>query len=119
MRPHRFSSRWANEQGAGSVFGLGILLVGFIFTTALTVLIVVVVTLSRAQAIVDSAALAAADTLSGRIPGVPCEVALRQLGEFASEKNTCTVSNLDARVTVNVHLGSLGLTLRAHAGPPR
>lgn len=119
MCRHRSNSCWGSELGAGSMLGLAMLLAGLGITTILMALIVALVTLSRAQAVVDSAALAAADTLSGRIPGVPCEIARRQLAEFASEKNTCTVSNLDARVTVNVHLGIIGVTLRAHAGPPR
>ena len=119
MCRRRSNPHWADEHGAGSILSLTLLLAAAGVIAIVTMVIAAMVTLSRAQSQVDSAALAAADTLSGRLPGVPCDAARRQLGEFASEKNTCTVSNLDARVTVNVHLGVLGLTLRAHAGPPR
>jgi secretion/DNA translocation related TadE-like protein len=78
----------------------------------------IVVATSRAQAVVDQAARDVADTLSGRLPGYPCERAHRHAENAQLELVSCDVSHLNARVTLRVTTGSWTGLVRAHAGPP-
>ncbi len=78
----------------------------------------IVVTASRAQSVVDQAAIDAADTLSGRLPGFACARAQRHAQNAQLELVSCDASHLNARVTLRVTVGNWTGLVRAHAGPP-
>lgn len=67
----------------------------------------------------DAAALAAADTVSGAIPGVPCEAAARVAAAGGAHLDACDLDGLVATVTVGSAYGGIPLDARSRAGPPR
>jgi secretion/DNA translocation related TadE-like protein len=108
-----------HEEGSGSVLGVTMLI-------GMVALLCVVLPLGRilAQAetlrgVADAAALAAADTSSGRTGGVPCEMASRVAEQSGAVVQTCRVDtegNAEVKVTGAV-LG-FRLEVAARAGPP-
>jgi secretion/DNA translocation related TadE-like protein len=104
----------------GSASVLGIAVIG-VMVALVVMMLPLYIGLSSRQAVIaaaDAAALAGADTASGRIPGYVCEVA----GEVA-EANGATLAGCAAAglvVTVTTHREFLGLRLTASAtaGPP-
>lgn len=108
----------SNDRGSS-----GLMLIAIVSVTMLAGLIVlsaarIVVSVTRAQAVVDQAARDAADTLSGRLPGYACERAQRHADNVQLELVSCGVSDLHARVTLRVTAGNWTGLVRAHAGPP-
>lgn len=107
------------DRGAASVLALGI--VGAV--VALTAMVVPAVNTfvasQRAVNAADAAALAAADVISGLLPGVACELAAHVAARNGAVLNSCKPQG--AVVTVVVTVSSLGfeLTGSARAGPPR
>lgn len=72
---------------------------------------------SSLQTTVNEIALAGADSLSGRAPGYPCNVA-RGLAEGQSiVLESCQVDGLKIRVVLSRSWGAITLSSRAHAGP--
>jgi DNA topoisomerase-1 len=67
---------------------------------------------------VDSLALAGADTLSGRLPGYPCEVVATLAKSQGVVITSCTATGLEMRVQAAAKWGFISLSARAHAGPP-
>jgi secretion/DNA translocation related TadE-like protein len=116
VTPERAVGR--GDRGAASVLALGI--VGAV--VALTAMVVPVVTTfvasQRAANAADAAALAAADTISGLVPGVACELAAQVAARNGAVLNSCEPDG--GVVTVVVVVSSLGveLTGTARAGPP-
>ena len=101
----------------------GLMLMAIVSVTMLAGLLVlsaarIVVSVSRAQSVVDQAARDAADTLSGRLPGYACVRAQRHAENAQLELVSCDVSDLHARVTLRVTTGNWTGLVRAHAGPP-
>ncbi|WP_082590181.1 Rv3654c family TadE-like protein [Agromyces sp. Soil535] len=106
------------DRGAASVLAVGI--VGAV--VALTAMVVPIATTfvasQRAANAADAAALAAADAISGLVPGVACELARQVAGRNGAALTSCQTDG--AVVTVGVVVSSLGMDLgaRARAGPP-
>ncbi|MBM3715268.1 Rv3654c family TadE-like protein [Microbacterium enclense] len=67
----------------------------------------------------DAAALAAADTVSGAVPGDPCTAAERVAAAGGARLDACELDGLVATVTVGSAYGGIPLDARARAGPPR
>ncbi|WEO78025.1 hypothetical protein BJQ94_03010 [Cryobacterium sp. SO2] len=108
----------AADRGSGSV--LAVALLGAI--VALTVLLLPVLGLlvvaGQLRTAADATALAAADTASGLLPGVPCESAQRTATLNAVELSGCEVDGLIATVTTTRVAAGFLLSARARAGPP-
>jgi len=106
------------DRGAASVLALGI--VGAI--VALTALVVPVVTTfvasQRAANAVDAAALAAADSVSGAVPGVPCELAAATAARNGAVLVSCRTDGPVATVAVTVSAFGIEHRAVARAGPP-
>jgi secretion/DNA translocation related TadE-like protein len=79
----------------------------------------IAITLANAHNLADRLALEAADTISGRLPGIPCASAQRLADEANISLVSCETHSTDARVTLRVTLGVFGAEVRAHAGPPQ
>jgi secretion/DNA translocation related TadE-like protein len=65
----------------------------------------------------DAAALAAADTISGLVPGVPCDTAGRAAQLNGANLGGCTFDGLIATVSVSRPAGLPTIEARARAGP--
>ena len=72
----------------------------------------------RIAGIADAAALAAADTVSGAIPGVPCEAAAAVADAGGANLDECDVDGLVATVAVGSAYGGIPFAARSRAGPP-
>lgn len=73
----------------------------------------------RLAGIADAAALAAADTVSGAVPGEPCRAAETVATAGGARLDACDLDGLVATVTVGSAYGGIPLDARARAGPPR
>lgn len=107
-----------DETGAGSVLAVGIL--GALIAVLLATLPVVTLFAAhqRAANAADAAALAAADTASGRLPGFPCETARMVAAHNAASLGTCSVEGLTVLVDATVDTAFGAITVAARAGPP-
>lgn len=104
MRP---SSRYLDEQGAGTVLALALIGVISALTLVMFGVSSTVVNQLRLNALADNAAVAAADALRGLVAGYPCDVA-REIAPVTE----CKIEGND--VLVVVRQGSQ--TARARAG---
>ncbi|MGG7452998.1 Rv3654c family TadE-like protein [Plantibacter auratus] len=107
-----------DETGAGSVLAAGIL--GALVAVLLATLPVVTLFAAhqRAANAADAAALAAADTASGRLPGFPCETARMVAARNAASLGTCSVEGVTVLVDATVDTAFGAITVAARAGPP-
>lgn len=111
-------SRAKKERGSGSVLAVALLGAITIAASAALAGVTGLVAQQGAQNAADAAALAAADTLSGRDSGYPCENASRAASLNQASVASCSTDGLIAVVSVSRNWGRLELTARARAGPP-
>ncbi|MGY4859548.1 Rv3654c family TadE-like protein [Cryobacterium sp. AP23] len=113
----RAPRRPSGDGGSGSI--LVVALLGALFTiTAVLIPVLALLPVNQAvQGAADAAALAAADTASGLLPGVPCETAARAAQLNGANLVACTVDGLIATVSVSRPMGVVTLGSRARAGP--
>jgi len=107
-----------NERGSGSVLAVAVLGAVTIASGAAVLGFGALAAQQGVQAAADAAALAAADTLSGRDAGYPCENADRAAMLDEASVTACDADGLVAVVGVSRGWGRLVLTARARAGPP-
>ena len=107
-----------SERGSGSV--LAVALIGATMTvTVLSVPLLAVLAVGQSvQNAADAAALAAADTASGAVSGVPCTAAAEAARLNGASVVSCAVDGLIASVTVARSALGFDLTSSARAGPP-
>lgn len=106
------------ERGAGSALVLGIVAALVVLTAAAIPLLGALIVHQRVVRAADSAALAAADTLSGRVTGYPCENAERMAGLARTRLDDCRLDELIARAQVSAEYLGMHLAAVARAGPP-
>lgn len=112
--------RWTDEDdGSGGIVGSS----AVVFTAALLCAVVplgaALADMETLRGAADASALAAADTASGRVPGVPCERAGVIVHRLGVELSSCTVSAQGiADTTVTSTILSIPVTAAARAGPP-
>jgi len=106
------------QRGAGSVLAVAVL-AGIVLLTAIALPAVGMFrALRQVQAAADAAALAAADTLSGRVAGYPCDNASRLAALDGADVSSCRTDALIATVAVSARYLGVPLTASARAGPP-
>lgn len=105
------------DRGSGSILVLAVLGALFAVTAVLVPILALLPTNQAVQGAADAAALAAADTASGLLPGVPCEAAARAAGVNGVRLNSCSVDGLIATVSVAYTVGIFTIGSRARAGP--
>lgn len=103
---------------AGAVLVIGALACTAALTAGLAGVGGAAVQARRAAGAADASALAAADTASGVVDGVPCDRAAGVAAAGGARLAACTVDGLVATVTVAVPFGPLAATATARAGPP-
>lgn len=106
------------ETGSGSVLAIGLL--GATVATAATIVAIFAVFAvnQQVQGAADAAALAAADTASGLLPGIPCELAATVATANGAVVTVCSLDGLIARVEVTRRFRGIDLSALARAGPP-
>lgn len=107
------------SQGSAGVVVLAVMGLTIVVCLSLVTGISLLSRVARVQATVDSMALEAADTASGRLPGIPCDMAAERVLEVGARLISCDVDEDDSRVDVAMTTGVLSFRIRAHAGPPR
>jgi len=117
--PRREANRELHrEAGSGSLLTLAIGGAALALTAcALPILAI----LSAGQGVhnaADAAALAAADSASGAVAGIPCEVASQAATMNGAQLGSCALDGLVASVTVQRSVGGFILSSTARAGPP-
>lgn len=117
MRTARAMTEFHPDTGSGSMLTLGIGASFLILTFLLIPLLGGFVIHQRLQGVADIAALAAADTASGRQPGNPCETAEKISARAAFTVLDCRLAGRISRVTVMTFFGPFELVARARAGP--
>lgn len=106
------------ERGSGSVLGVAVIGATLAVCAAVLLAVGAFAALQNTQNAADAAALAAADTLSGRSSGYPCANAAHAAALDGAELASCTTRDLVAAVSVERDWAHLDLTARARAGPP-
>jgi len=112
------SSLSRDERGAGSVLAVAIVTAVIVVTASALPLYMGFAESRRLAAVADAAALAAADTASGAVPGVPCEAAAAITGLSDVELVSCDAQRAIASVTVRGSIAGIALEARSRAGPP-
>lgn len=110
--------RLRQETGAGSILAVGILGALVAFLLAALPISALFVAHQRAANAADAAALAAADTASGRLPGFPCETARRVAERNEASLVDCELDGVTAVVEASVDTRWGAVTVAARAGPP-
>ena len=107
----------ASEAGSSTVALVGALAATVALLGMLVPLLTVMTTTHRIAAAADSAALAAADTAVGIVPGSPCDQARAVAAANRSELVGCTLDGLIATVQVETTIIGLRVVAHATAGP--
>ena len=106
------------DSGSGSVLTVA-LVASVLLLTGLALPVNAALTTRQLTAnAADAAALAAADTASGLVPGYPCANAAEAARLNGAELGECTVDGLVARVTASKSVLGVVVTIAARAGPP-
>lgn len=108
-----------SEEGSATVVAVGVVAGTLLVTSAVLAGCAGVVGHQRAVAAADAAALAAADTASGLLPGDPCGEAARVASANSATLPSCTVEDGVALVVAEIAVGPIVLSARSRAGPPR
>ena len=102
----------------GTVSAVGVVSVVAIIALGLAAVAGAAAQSQRVAGIADAAALAAADTVSGAVPGVPCGAAAAVATAGDMELKECDVRGLVATVSVGTAYGGIPFAARSRAGPP-
>lgn len=109
--------RLRGERGAGTVVTLG---VGLGIVAVFLIVLPLCATLAARHTVAaaaDAAALAAADTASGLVPGHPCEAAQRVASANGAAVVACSLDGWVATVATTRWVLGLSVTEIATAGP--
>jgi secretion/DNA translocation related TadE-like protein len=106
------------DRGSGSILALAV--IGAMMTlTAVAVPAFALLAVGQSvRNAADAAALAAADTASGAVAGVPCEVAAAAATLNGASVAECVVDGLIASVSVTRSVAGFVIASRSRAGPP-
>lgn len=107
-----------NDAGSGSVLVVAIVAATLLATALIVPLFAAFTVGQSVQNAADAAALAAADTASGRVAGVPCEAAGMAATLGGASVTSCAVDGVIASVSVARSFLGFDVTSRARAGPP-
>lgn len=106
------------ESGSGSVLSVALVASVLLLTGLALPLNAALTTRQLVANAADAAALAAADTASGLVPGYPCANAAETARLNGAELGECTVDGLLVRVTASRGVLGVVVTVAARAGPP-
>jgi secretion/DNA translocation related TadE-like protein len=110
--------RRRRERGAAAVLALAIIGASVAVTGLVIPFAATAVVSQRSENAADAAALAAADALSGAVPGTPCTLAVAAAERNGARLASCEVDGPAASVAVVVSALGFGFSAAARAGPP-
>jgi secretion/DNA translocation related TadE-like protein len=112
--------RWiADDDGSGSIAGAAAVVFVAAVLCAVVPLGAALAELETLRGAADASALAAADTASGRVPGVACEQAAAIVHRLGVGMSSCSVSAQGvADVIVSTTILGVPVGVGARAGPP-
>ncbi|WP_426519523.1 Rv3654c family TadE-like protein [Diaminobutyricibacter sp. McL0618] len=108
----------AGDRGSVTVVAIGLIAGVVALTGGIAAISAALVFKQRIAGAADSAAVAAADVVSGAVPGYPCaraEEAARLNGAVLID---CTIDGMIASVLVSAYVLTFEVRARARAGPP-
>jgi secretion/DNA translocation related TadE-like protein len=114
----KLTKMFACDRGSGSILALAVIGVTMVLTAVVVPTFAVLAVGQSVRSAADSAALAAADTASGAVAGVPCEMAAAAATLNGASVADCVVDGLIATVAVTRSVGGFTMVTRARAGPP-
>jgi secretion/DNA translocation related TadE-like protein len=106
------------DTGSGSILAVAILAATVLLASVAVPAVGLLAGQQLVQNAADAAALAAADTLSGRTSGYPCPNAARAAELDGARLDSCELDGSVAVVAVSRARLAITLTARARAGPP-
>jgi secretion/DNA translocation related TadE-like protein len=109
----------SGERGSVSVIALGMIAGVLALTGCIAALSAAFVAKQRLVGAADAAAVAAADVVSGVVPGYPCERAEEAARINGATLVDCAVDGPVASVLVSAQVLAIEVRVRARAGPPR
>jgi secretion/DNA translocation related TadE-like protein len=107
----------SSDEGAGSILTVAILGAVVALSMMLVPLYMGLAARQSVAGAADAAALAAADTAVGIVPGVPCDAASRVAAANGASINSCHVDGLIVTVTAARMLLGVSVTATSTAGP--
>lgn len=110
--------RPAAEDGSGTLLAVALVGAMLVFTGVFLPLLGMLAAGHSVRGAADAAALAAADTASGAVAGVPCDRAAETARLNDAVLVDCDLEGLVASVSVRRSVGVLDVRSRARAGPP-
>ncbi|MBG6239446.1 secretion/DNA translocation related TadE-like protein [Mycetocola sp. CAN_C7] len=108
-----------SERGSGSVLAVALVAAVLLLTGLALPLNAALTTRQLTANAADAAALAAADTASGLVPGSPCTNAARAARLNGADLGECSVDGVEVRVTASRTVLGVVVTMAARAGPPQ
>lgn len=108
----------SGERGSGGVLAVAVLAACVIVGSAALALAGGLAARQQVIAAADAAALAAADTALGVVPGDPCRSAARLAAEHGAGLAACRVEGLVVTVTTTRVVLGVAVSATARAGPP-
>ena len=106
------------ERGAGSVLAVAIVACVVVLTAVALPLYTVLIVRASVSGAADAAALAAADTVSGVVGGIPCERAAIVARENGARLDSCAADGLVVTVSASRSVLGFQVSVAATAGPP-
>lgn len=106
------------DRGSGGVLALVVVLLVAALALAALAIASVLAARARVEAAADAGALAAADTLSGLLPGVPCDRAADAVAAHGAALADCRLDGLVADVVASDRVAGFAIVAAARAGPP-
>lgn len=110
--------RTGADDGAGTALAIGVVAAVVIVASTMLPLTLGFAKTRTLAATADSAALAAADTASGALPGYPCEAAASAVRLGGGDLVECRVDAAIASVTVADDILGIRAESTSRAGPP-
>jgi secretion/DNA translocation related TadE-like protein len=110
--------RESRERGAGSVLAVSIVAAVVVLASLALPLYTVLVVRASVSGAADAAALAAADTVSGVVSGIPCERAAAVAQENGAQLDACASDGLVVTVSASRAVLGFRVVVAATAGPP-
>ncbi|MFD2757829.1 Rv3654c family TadE-like protein [Gulosibacter faecalis] len=107
-----------SERGSGTVLAVAIIGATVSLAVALCLVLGAFVAHTRASVAADAAALAAADSASGRIPGDACGRAAAIAAEHRVTLTGCDAGRTETFVTVTTTFGAFTIGASSRAGLP-
>jgi secretion/DNA translocation related TadE-like protein len=106
------------ERGSATLVVIGLLAALLMASAAAVGACALLAAKQHVSAAADAAALAAADTASGRVAGAPCDRAAQAARLNGARLGACSVDGLFALVSAQDDIGGIPISVWARAGPP-